>query len=69
MRKRNKRSAIINVSSCTGKFISHYLLSYSASKRMLNVYNDFLKKKNSDKIDVLLAMPFGVTTPMMKMKK
>ena len=36
---------------------------------MINVYSDYLRKENSDKIDVLTVMPFGVTTPMMRMTK
>jgi short-subunit dehydrogenase len=44
MRKRGKRSAIINFSSCTGKFISPILSTYPASKRMINVYSDYLRK-------------------------
>ena len=69
MRKRAERSAIINFSSCTGRFISPLLSSYPASKRMVNVYSEYLRKENKDKIDVMTVMPFGVITPMMKMIK
>lgn len=36
---------------------------------MLNVYSEFLRKENTDKIDVMTVMPFGVITPMMRMMK
>lgn len=36
---------------------------------MINVYSEFLRKENGDKIDVMTVMPFGVTTPMMRMTK
>jgi short-subunit dehydrogenase len=44
MKQRKNRSAIINFSSSTGRFISPFLSSYPASKRMINVYGEFLKK-------------------------
>ena len=69
MRQRKERSAIINISSCTGKFICPILSTYPASKRMINVYSDYLRQENSDKIDVMTVWPFGVTTPMMRMTK
>lgn len=69
MRRRKTRSAIINFSSCTGKFISPILSSYPASKRMINVYSHCLRNQLKDKIDVMTVMPFGVTTPMMAMTK
>ena len=38
MRDRNHRSAIINFSSITGRFISHLVGAYPASKQILDIY-------------------------------
>jgi hypothetical protein len=36
---------------------------------MINVYSEYLRRENGEKIDVMTVMPFGVTTPMMRMTK
>jgi 17beta-estradiol 17-dehydrogenase / very-long-chain 3-oxoacyl-CoA reductase len=69
MRTRGQRSAILNVASCTGVYLSPRVGVYSSTKRSIDVYSRILDLENNDKIDVLSVRPFGVTTYMMKMKK
>lgn len=69
LRARDKRSAILNVASCTGVFLSSRVGVYSSTKRTVDVYTRILDLENNDKIDVVSIRPFGVTTKMMKMKK
>ena len=69
MRARDNRSAILNFSSCTGRFISPRMGIYSSIKKTVDVVSRILKLENDDKIDVISIRPFGVTTKMMKMKK
>lgn len=69
MRAREHRSAIINISSVTGVYLSGFLGVYSSSKKALDVYSQILSLENKDKVDVLSLRPLGVATKMMKMKK
>lgn len=65
MRERPTRSAIVNISSCTGVYPSHGNGLYTVTKMMLDIYSRTMTQENKDKIDVLSARPFGVRTPMM----
>lgn len=69
MRTRERRSAIVNVSSVTGVYLSPNVGVYSVIKKSLEVYSTILGRENADKVDVISAVPLGVTTKMMKMKK
>ncbi len=69
LRARNNRSAIMNVSSCTGRYLSPRVGVYSSAKKSIDIYSRILRLENNDKIDVISVRPFGVTTKMMKMKK
>jgi short-subunit dehydrogenase len=69
LRARAHRSAIINMASCTGVYLSHRIGVYSSGKKTVDIYSRILAIENKDKIDVLSARPFGVATRMMKMKK
>ena len=69
MRAREHRSAIINVASCTGVYLSTRVGVYSSGKKSLDIYSKILAQENNDKIDIMSLAPFGVTTAMMKMKK
>ena len=69
LRARNKRSAIINISSGTGVYLTGRVGVYSSAKLILDVYSRVLSLENKDKMDVISMRPFGVTTKMMKMKK
>lgn len=68
-KRKNHRSAILNLSSCTGVFISQGNGTYTASKMMQDIYSRTLSIENRDKIDIISVRPFGVRTPMMGMKK
>jgi short-subunit dehydrogenase len=59
----------MNISSCTGVYLSSNVGVYSSTKKSLDIYTRILQKENEDKIDVISVRPFGVTTKMMKMKK
>jgi len=67
--RKQKRSAILNLSSCNGVFIIHGNGTYSPSKMMQDIYSRTLAIENRDKIDILSVRPFGVRTPMLKMMK
>lgn len=69
LRKRKNRGAIINLSSCGGVFICQGTASYSPSKVMMDIYSRTLSIENRDKIDIISVRPFGVSTPMLSMKK
>jgi short-subunit dehydrogenase len=69
MRTRTERSAIINIASCTGVFLSPRVGVYSSTKRTLDIYSRIMEVENRDKIDVISVRPFGVSTKMMKFKK
>ena len=69
LRQRNKRSAIINMSSATGYYFSHFIGAYSSIKYALDIYTRTLATENKDKIDILSVRPFGVSTGMLKMRK
>jgi short-subunit dehydrogenase len=69
LRARAHRSAILNISSCTGYYISSRLGIYSSAKLALDVYSRILSQENQDKIDISSIRAFGVTTNMMKFKK
>jgi len=69
LRSRDSRSAIINIASCTGVYLSPRVGVYSSGKKSINIYSNILALENEDKIDILSLAPFGVTTTMMKMKK
>lgn len=69
LKARAHRSAIINMASCTGVYLSHRIGVYSSAKKTVDIYSRILALDNKDKIDVLSARPFGVATRMMKMKK
>lgn len=67
--KRERRSAIINLSSVAGEYPIPYISTYSATK----AYNDFLTQaiqmEYSHKIDILSVRPMYVETGLSKMKK
>lgn len=67
LQKRKNRSALINFSSCTGKFPSHHVNVYPMSKQILDIYTRNIARESSQNVDVLSVRPFGVVTPMMKM--
>lgn len=69
LQKRQYRSAIINMSSCTGCYLSSRLGVYCSAKKSVDVYSRILSIDNSNKIDVISVRPFGVATRMMQMKK
>jgi short-subunit dehydrogenase len=69
LRERPQRSAIINIASCTGYYLSTRVGVYSSTKKSLDVYSRILDLENGDKIDIISVRPFGVTTRMMRMKK
>ncbi len=39
------------------------------TKKIFDIYTQYLQKQHHDKIDIISVRPFGVITPMMKMKK
>ena len=43
MRARNERSAIVNVASCTGVYLSPRVGVYSSTKRSIDVYSRILE--------------------------
>lgn len=67
--KREKRSAIINLSSVAGEYPIPFISTYSATK----AYNDFLTQaiqmEYSYKIDILSVRPMYVETGLSKMQK
>ena len=68
--QRVNKSAIINLSSCTGVFPSPRLGLYSFTKIYVDVFSRIIAEECSMKnIDVITYRPFGVSTPMMGMKK
>lgn len=69
LRERTNRSAIINMTSATGYYLSHFIGAYSSVKHGYDLYSRTLSIENRDKIDVLSVRPFGVSTGMMKMRK
>jgi short-subunit dehydrogenase len=42
LRTRRHRSAILNICSCTGVYLSPYVGVYSCTKRSLNIYSQIL---------------------------
>ena len=44
LRMREKRSAIINIASCTGVFLSPRVGVYSSTKRTIDIYTRILDK-------------------------
>jgi short-subunit dehydrogenase len=69
LRSRPQRSAIINLSSCTGIYTGPYYGVYSSSKHFIDIYSRALSQEQRDKIDIISIRPFGVTTTMYRMKK
>lgn len=69
LRSRKSRSAILNVASGAGVYVSQGNGTYSTSKAIFDHYSRTMAIENRDKIDVLTVRPLGVRTPMMKMKK
>ena len=69
LRTRKHRSAIINLSSSFGHFISHGASTYTHSKVMVDHYSRTLAIENKDKLDIITVRPFGVRTSMMEMEK
>jgi 17beta-estradiol 17-dehydrogenase / very-long-chain 3-oxoacyl-CoA reductase len=69
LRLRKKKSAILNLSSGLGYFISHGNGTYTSSKIMQDIYSRTLSQENKDKIDIISVRPFGVRTSMMSMMK
>lgn len=67
--RKNFRSAILNLSSCTGYYVCHGNGTYTSSKIMQDIYSRTLSIENRDRIDILSVRPFGVRTPMMGMTK
>ncbi len=67
--REHNRSAIINMSSSTGCYLSSFLGVYSSVKKSVDIYSRILSLDNSDKIDVISVRPFGVGTGMLRMKK
>lgn len=69
LRKRKERSAIINMASCCGVYLSQGNATYTPSKVMLDIYSRTLTVENRDKLDIISIRPFGVSTPMLRMLK
>jgi 17beta-estradiol 17-dehydrogenase / very-long-chain 3-oxoacyl-CoA reductase len=69
MLKREKRSAIINLSSIAGEYPIPFISTYSATK----AYNDFFSQSTqmeySHKIDILSLKPLVVESNLSKQKK
>ena len=57
------------MSSCTGLYISSHVGVYSMTKKMLDIYTQFLIQEHGNNIDIISVRPFGVITNMMKMRK
>ena len=69
-KQRVNRSAIVNLSSCTGIYPSPRVGLYSFTKVYLDVFSRIITKECLDLgVDVLTYRPFGVSTPMMGMRK
>lgn len=67
---RANRSALINLSSCTGVFPSPRVGLYTFTKTYNDVFSRIIEKEYKEyNTDVLTVRPFGVTTPMMGMRK
>ena len=64
MRKRNSRSGIINLSSAASTTSYKGSEHYSATKTFDDYLSQTLAYENSDKIDILTARPFIVSSTM-----
>ena len=69
LRKRDKRSAIINLASSGAVILFPCVGIYPSTKHLTDIYTRTLAIENSENIDILSARPFGVSTPLMKMRK
>lgn len=69
LRERPLRSAILNITSCTGVYLASEVGVYSSGKKSIDIYSQILAEENNDKIDVVSVRPFGVATKLMRMKK
>ena len=64
--KRNKKSAIVNVSSSGQNCPIPYMGVYNATKRYLSIFSYYLQDNYGDKIDVQDLCPAYVTTKIVK---
>ncbi len=60
MLKREKRSAIINLSSVAGQYPLPYLAVYSSTKAFNDFFSQSLEMEYSNKIDILSVKPLYV---------
>jgi short-subunit dehydrogenase len=64
MINRNRRSAIINVSSLAGQQPIPFVSNYSATKAFNNFFSQAIELEYSEQIDVLCLQPMEVETQM-----
>jgi short-subunit dehydrogenase len=69
MLKREKRSAIINLSSVAGTYPLPYISVYSATKALNDFFSQALEMEYSYKIDILSVKPLYVESNLSKMTK
>lgn len=69
MNQREKRSAIINLSSVAGEYPLPYISVYSATKAFNDFFSQAIEMEYSQKIDVLSVKPLYVESNMSKLKK
>lgn len=69
MLSREKRSAIINVSSIAGEYPIPFITTYSATKAYNDFFSQSLAMEYSHKVDVLSLRPMYVESKLSKMEK
>ena len=69
LKKREKKSAIINIGSFTGKHPFPFISAYSGSKAFVSAFSESLLVENQYKIDVLAINPHYVSTKMIRYQK
>ncbi len=69
MLKREKRSAIVNLSSVAGEYPLPFISVYSATKAYNDFFSQSIEMEYSQKIDILSVKPLYVESNMSKMKK
>jgi 17beta-estradiol 17-dehydrogenase / very-long-chain 3-oxoacyl-CoA reductase len=67
--KRERRSAIINLSSIAGEYPIPFISTYSATKAYNDFFSQALQMEYSYKVDILSVRPMYVETGLSKMKK
>ena len=69
MLKREKKNAIINVSSIAGEHAIPYISTYSATKAFNDFFSRSIGMEYPDQIDVLSLRPMLVESQLSKEKK